>query len=146
MERKRGGTILSHFSHTTRSEYDDAVYGYLRMIILKNLPLHHVTDPEVRVFSKFEVNIGHVTIFKVIFALVELVERRIATELQHTQGALLFDWWSCNDMQFVAVMISYLSTVHIREGDNINSNSEPRLALLALSHMAEVTANTNQTN
>ncbi len=44
------------------------------------------------------------------------------------------------------MMISYCSTVHIREGDNINSNSEPRLALLALSPMAEVTANTNETN
>ncbi len=116
------------------------------MIIFKNLPIHHVTDPEVRRFSKFEVNIGHVTIVKVIFVLVELVEQRIATEVQHTQGALLFDGWSCNDTHFVAVMISYCSTVHIREGDNINSNSEPRLALLALSPMAKVTANTNQTN
>ncbi len=43
-------------------------------------------------------------------------------------------------------MISYCSTVHIREGNNINSNSEPRLALLALSPMAEATANTNETN
>ncbi len=68
------------------------------MNILKNLPIHHVTDPEVRRFSKFEVNIGHVTIVKVIFAFVELVEQRIATEVQHTQGALLFDGWSCNDM------------------------------------------------
>ncbi len=51
-----------------------------------------------------------------------------------------------NDMHFVAVMISYCSTVHIREGENIISNSEPRLALLALSPMAEVTANTNKTN
>ncbi len=43
-------------------------------------------------------------------------------------------------------MISYCSTVHIREGDKINSNSEPLLALLALFPMAQVTANTNQTN
>ncbi len=49
-------------------------------------------------------NICHVTIVKVIFALVELVEQRIATEVQHTQGALFFDGWSCNDMHFVAVI------------------------------------------
>ncbi len=83
MERKEG-TILSHFSRTTWSEYENAVYGYLRMIILNNLPIYHVTDPEVRTFSKFEVNIGHVTIVKVIFALVELVEQQIANEVQHT--------------------------------------------------------------
>ncbi len=81
--------MLSHFSHTTRSEYGNAVYGYLGMIILKNLPIHHVTDPQVRRFSKIEVNIGHVTIVKVIFALVELVERRIATKLQQTGSSVI---------------------------------------------------------
>ncbi len=145
MERK-GRTLLSHFSRTTRSEYDNSVYSYLRMIILKNLPIYHVTDPEVPKFSKFEVNIGHVTNVKVIFALVGLVEQRIATEVQHTQGALLFDVSPCNDMHFVAVMISYYSTFRIREGDKLNSKSQPRLALLALYPMAQVSfrANTNQ--
>ncbi len=47
-------------------------------------------------------------------------------------------------------MIIYCSSVHIREGDKINSKSDSRLALLALalSPVAQVslTANTNQTN
>ncbi len=75
---------------------------------------------------------------KFTFALVELVEQRIATIGQHTQGTLLFDGWSCNDMQFAFVMITYCSSVHIREGDNINSKSRPRPALLALSPMEQV--------
>ncbi len=69
----KGGQFCCTFTHT-RSEYDNTVYGYLRMIILKNLPIHHGTDSGVRRLSTFEVNIGHVTIVKGIFALVELVE------------------------------------------------------------------------
>ncbi len=51
MERKGGDNSVALFTHNA-----SAVYGYLRMIILKNLPIHQVTDPEVRRFSKFEVN------------------------------------------------------------------------------------------
>ncbi len=105
----KGGTILPHLLPTMRSEYDNALYGYLRIIISKNFPMYHVTDRTFVESVKFEVNICHVTIVKVIFALVELLEQRIAAEVQHTKGALLFDRWSCNDMHFVAVMISYCS-------------------------------------
>ncbi len=90
-----GGTMLSHFSRTTRSEYGNAVYGYLRMIILKNLPIHQVTDPEVRRFSKIEVNIGHGTVVKVILLWLSLLSDELRLNFSRP-GALLFDRWSCN--------------------------------------------------
>ncbi len=126
MERK-GGTILSHFLLTTRYEYDIAVYSYLWIIVLKSLPIYHVTAPEVRKCRKFEANIGRVTVVKVIFASAERFEQWIATEVQYSQSALLFDGWSRNDMQFIPVMITHCFNVHIREGDKINSKSEPEL-------------------
>ncbi len=96
----------------------------------------------------FDVNIGAVTIVKVIFPLLELVEQRIATEAENTQGALISDGLSCNDMHFVAIILSYCSIVQVREEDKIHSKFQPRLALLAISSTGQVflTDNEKQTS
>ncbi len=46
-----GGTILSNFATRTLSQYENAVHAYIRLIVLKNFPLHFVHDAEVRKFS-----------------------------------------------------------------------------------------------
>ncbi len=45
-----GGTILSNFATRTLSKYENAVHSYIRLIVLKNFPLHFVHDAEVRKF------------------------------------------------------------------------------------------------
>ncbi len=45
-----GGTILSYFATRALSKYQNAVHVNIRLIVLKNFPLHFVHDAEVRKF------------------------------------------------------------------------------------------------
>lgn len=56
--RMKGGTIRSHFESKSLSEYDKTLHGYLRMIVMKSLPLYYIEDSEVRGFSRFGTKIG----------------------------------------------------------------------------------------
>ncbi len=73
---------------------------------MKKLPINYVSNYEVRYFRKFEVNYGAVSIAKVIFALADFVEQRIANEVEDTQGAILFDGWYFHHILSVALMVS----------------------------------------
>ena len=89
--KNMGGSILSHFTTQSRSDYEKAVYAYLRMIIMKNMPLAHILDEELRNFLKYNVAIGTKILTEIIFKLVELVETKIGTAMNHTVRAILFD-------------------------------------------------------
>lgn len=41
---KKGGTLLSHFSNNSLNEQQLAMHGYIRLLVMKNLPLTMVED------------------------------------------------------------------------------------------------------
>lgn len=135
---QKGGTIRSHFEMQSLSEYEKAIHGYIRLIVMKSLPLYYVSDPEVRNFSRYDVNIGKRTLVEVIFKLVELVEKKIAIELECTKGAVLFDGWTCNSTHYIAVIVSYCTTALRHDRGSVFKESIPRLTLLSLSPMGHV--------
>ena len=47
------------------------------------------------------------TLTEVMFQLVELVEERIAAEMNESNGALLFDGWSSGGVHYTGVHVSY---------------------------------------
>lgn len=77
--RKTGGTFFSHFISNSLPEYYKSVHAYLRLIIMKNLPLNFVEDREVRKYSRFGVRPCPKTINYVIF---KLVEHQISEEMK----------------------------------------------------------------
>ncbi len=117
---------------------DKAIYAYIRLIVMKSLPTTIVEDQEFRNLSRFNVAITRRTIVSVIFALVELVERRVASELKRTKGAVNYDGWSDTGTHCVAVYASY----NMERTEIVNNStffrSVPRCALLAVSPMSHV--------
>ncbi len=65
------------------------VHAYLRLIVLKNIPVSIVEDVEIRKFSQHKEHISVKTIIQVISQLVELIQKRITVDLQGTRGVLL---------------------------------------------------------
>lgn len=110
-EKRRFGQCKDIVLSTTRKE--QAMYGYLRLIIMKSLPLSYVTDSVVRSFSKFDVKFGVKYTKAVISKLTMLVERRIARLMNQTQGSILHDGWSHNGMHYFGVFASFMRKVPI---------------------------------
>eukprot|EP00957_Ditylum_brightwellii_P091887 6996353-Ditylum_brightwellii.AAC.1 len=72
--------------------FEQALYDNIHMIVMKNLPLYFATDPEFRNFSKHNVEFGKATFTETIFKLVELVESKIAEEMEKAgKGSILHD-------------------------------------------------------
>ncbi len=93
-EGKSGGTALSHFKLTAIFEYDRMIYSYLRLIVMRNLPLSLIEDREFGSVSRYEQPTSRRIFVEVIFALVELVKKRIAHGMPNVSGALMYDGWS----------------------------------------------------
>jgi len=133
----QGGTIRSHFNAFALSEYEQAMHGYLRLIVMKNLPLASIEDAEFRAFSKFKEHIGHHTLQAVIFKLVELVESRIAKEIENTKGAVMYDGWTSNNTHFIGVFLSYCSKISVRINGKDEFKHIPRITLIGVSPLAK---------
>ena len=99
--------MRSHFEPQSLSEYEKTIYSYLRLIVLKILPLYYIFDSEVRRFSRFKATVSNAKLVEVMPKLVALVKRRISSEMTGTKGSVLFDGWTCNSTHFVAVIASY---------------------------------------
>jgi len=135
---KKGGSIRYHFESTALSEYELAMYGYLRLIIMKNLPLDAVQDDEFRAFSRFKVHIHRDTIQAVIFHLVEMVEAKISKEIENTKGLILYDGWTSNNTHFVGVFLSYCRKIPIRVNGRNEYKNVPQITLVGVSPLAKI--------
>ena len=105
--RKKRGSITSHFQSGNLSEYDRTVRAYLNIIVMRVLLLSCVEWTEMRSLLRYNCAVCRKTISETIFKLVELVENRIALELEETRGAVLYDGWTVNSMHYVALVASY---------------------------------------
>lgn len=74
---------------------------------MKHIPLSSVEDKKYRSFGKHDNAISKQTISKVIFQLVELVEKRIRAEVYGLKGALMLDGWTHHSMHFVGMYLVY---------------------------------------
>jgi hypothetical protein len=88
------GQVREYFNYAAASPIDHAVYNWIKLIVMKSLPLGIVEDPLYRQFSSSSVHVSTNTIKETIFALVELVEQKIALELHQARcGAIMHDAW-----------------------------------------------------
>lgn len=146
--QKSNGDIRAHFNVSALSEYEKAIHAYLDLIVGKSLPLSLVESAQFRAVSRYEHNVGVPKMTEVIFKLVELVEKEVGAEMRKTKGAILYDGWSANSMHFTGVIASYCTDVDVREKNTPRTVSLPRLTLLAMSPMSQVSAcnDLSQTN
>lgn len=133
-----GGEIALHFQKSSLSEYEKAVYHYIRLIVLRRYPISCVIDPELRAISKFTSVLDTKTIRAVLISLVLLVEDRMKEALEGKKGALLFDGWTENGTHYVAMLVSYVDIVKSLVAGHEVPQPVTRLALLAASPMAQV--------
>lgn len=132
-----GGNIRQHFQDGSLSEYEQAVFHFIRLIVMSRYPLSCVKDPELRAISRFACVVDTKTIRSVIVALVMLVEDRIKATLRGKKGALLFDGWTENGSHYVAMIVSYTDVVTAVLDGKEQPQNVNRLALIAASPMAK---------
>jgi hypothetical protein len=53
-QAQKGGTIDSHFKVVPASAYNRAMYGLMRFIVMKSLPISYIEDSEFRAISMFK--------------------------------------------------------------------------------------------
>ncbi len=132
------GTILSHFHVHAVSPHDKAVYGWMKLVVLKNIPLSHIEDTEVRAWFCSNIHVPRYTVFKVIFQLVKLVEKRINSHMQQNKGMILFDGWSTTRMHYAGLSSSFIQ--QISTGKSVH-----RLYLLAFAPICQKPDEINST-
>ena len=137
-QARSGGTILGHFSVQTLSELDSAMYSYIRLITMCNLPVSIVEDSIFRSVSRFEARLKRSSIVEVMFKLVELVEKRIAEELVSTIGAIMYDGWSSCSTHYVAAYALYMSSTSVVVNGTVQKSSIPRFTLLSVAPMGQI--------
>lgn len=66
------------------------MHDYIRLIVMKNLPMSNVADKEFLRLSKHAVLISKIKICEVIQQIVELVEKRIALKRKGTKDSVMY--------------------------------------------------------
>eukprot|EP00171_Calliarthron_tuberculosum_P005080 IDg5080t1 len=115
------------------TQKEKAMFAYLRLIVLKSLPIGYVTDPIIRSFSKFEVVFSKQKVKSVVFKLTELVEIRIARIMENAQGGIVHDGWTHNGTHFFGVFASFVRHVPVVRNGNETYVKELCLPLLTVS-------------
>ena len=141
-----GGRIGLHFKSDTLSERENSIISYVSYIVLENCPFSIVTSKTYRRFNKYQCAVTVETIQETLLKLVELVELRIAKEMENTKGALLFDGWSKRGVHYVALIASYMKEISVRRGNIMSTDYEQRLSLIALSPMAKIPTSCEEQN
>ncbi len=77
-------------------------------------------------------------VVEVIFQLVLLVEMLIADEHTCTRGAVVYDVWTCNYVNYVSIIASYCTAATVPQNASYVTDSNPRLTLFACSPMWNV--------
>jgi hypothetical protein len=137
VEQRNAAGLGNHFVARVDkpTERDQAIYGWIKLIVMKNLGLNAVEDESFRHFSKYNVALSAKTIREVILKLVELVEQSIAVELKGKKACLLHDGWSHNGDHFIGLFASYNREVGLPLKNGIVL-LEPTITLLSVSPMA----------
>ena len=137
-QRLRGGSILSHFTSTILSDYEKAVYGWVRLVVLRNFPVRSVSHAEIRKWFSVDVFVSVDVIPSTIFNLVEIVESKIAQEMQNTIGAIPFDGWTVNLVHYTGVYASFCRRVTVRQKKALKTVHEPVLRMLVLAPLGQM--------
>lgn len=138
-QARLGGSVAGYFNANSATSRHKAIYAYIKLIVMKSLPLAYVQDDFIRDFSKFPEHISKKTIREVIFVMVELVEKAIAEELSKTScGAIMHDGWSRGGTHYVGLFGCYIRLYTVREHNTEVTKEEPVCTLLAVSPMAKV--------
>jgi hypothetical protein len=133
-QKRKGGPLSDYFGLKAATPKEKAVYGYLKFLVMKSLPVSYVEDPMVREFSKFgEHPVSRDTLTRTIIQLVELVEGKITKEMEDSpHGGLLHDGWTCNGTHYVGVFGTYIiqyKKYHSKK--DVEIVEEPVITLLA---------------
>ena len=123
-----------------------ALNDYLRLIVLKSLPLSTVEDSEFRKFHRFNEKISRKVLKDTIFKLVDVVDKKLGEELKLAgKGSILHDGWTCAGVHYIALFACYLLPKLKKEGkedgcEDGTDGSKVRLSLISVSPMARTEA------
>lgn len=119
-----------------------AIHAYITLIVMESLPLAIVENTNVRNFSKHKDVFARATIRKVLFKLTELVEKRIAKEMQASRvGAILHDGWTCGGIHYIGLFASYINNTDTAGMSGMVPSESVQLSLLSCSPMAQAREN-----
>lgn len=132
------GSILSHFNVQTLTDYDKMVYGYLKLITGKSLPISYISDPEARSLSKLLISIGKPGLTSILLNIVEVVEQKIVQNLSNKKGAVLFDGWSGGSTHYIGLTASYCKEVTVLKDGNEAKIFSPTMVIPSTSPMGHI--------
>lgn len=142
-----GGEVKSFFDYNSASARDKAIHDWIELMVMNSLPLSVVEDPLYRKFSKHDVEISSKTIKEVLFKLVELVEPKIAAELQAAGcGALMHDAWTKFSTHYMAFFACYMRKVKVKKHGDWVFEEQPECTLLSVAPMASFTSDGESTD
>ena len=134
-EKSRSFTWTSSSSQNI-SNRNKCMYSYLRMVVLKSLPLSIIEDKEFRTFSKYDISFSRKAVKSVIFKLYEIVEHKIKKEIASTKGAIMYDAWTKNQTHFIGVFATYMREKQITISNRREKILELAITLLSVSPIA----------
>ena len=134
---QHGGSIMQFVNVQSLNQRQLCMYAWIRLIVLKSLPLSTIEDEEYRSALGKEYNFAIKTLKRVLFHLVVIVEENISKVLPE-KGALLSDGWTQNTYHFVAVFASFIEEHKQMSGGVESIVEEPAIALLGVSTMDDI--------
>lgn len=87
---------------------------------------------------KFDTIISRSTLSEVILKLVELVDKKIAAELQETKGSVIYDGLTQNRLHYVALIASFCIKVPVILNGTSAQEDKPRLVLLSFAPLGAI--------
>ena len=115
------------------------MYRYLKLVVMKLLPMSSVSDPEFRMFSKFDEVFSVKHLNSVDFKITEIVEKSIGVVMKDTQGAIVHDGWTSNEMHYFGVFASFMEQATVTRDGVESVEQEHRFPLLSVSPLTEDT-------
>ena len=113
-----------------------AVNDFIRLVVLKSLPITIVEDKEFRSFHRFNESISRKLLKEVIFKLVEIVDEKLRVELKLCgKGSILHDGWTCAGVHYIGLFACY-NTGAVKTEKPKPLNEDVQLSLLSVSPMA----------
>ena len=115
-----------------------ALHDYVRLIVLKNLPVSVVEDPEYRKFHRYNEVISKRLFKEVIFKMVDLVDKKLSEEMKRCgKGSILHDGWTCAGVHYIALFACYsLERQRLKQEKEEPDDDGVQLSLLSVSPMA----------
>jgi len=90
------------------NEIEQALFDWIDLIVMDNLPLNSVKNSRLKRFCKHKVNIGIQKLKETILQLVMLVERRIGADMREAKmGQILHDGWTKCRIHCIGLMASF---------------------------------------